>query len=107
MGDQMAGLVLDERGIVCDCDNGCETLFGHSRDEMVSRHVAMLLPQLADIDLLTDGQPNSKLRFLSRIGVRFHALNRSGERFLCNLFLNNLGNQESRRLRMIVRRGEQ
>lgn len=106
MDDHAAGLMLDERGIVCDWDSACEMLFGHRRSEMVSRHVSMLLPQLADTELLKDGRPNSKLRFLCRIGVRFQALSRSGERFPCDLFLNSLGNPGSPPLRLIVRRAE-
>lgn len=98
--------MLDEHGIVCDCDGASEMLFGHHRSEMISQHVSMLLPQLAGVELLKDGQPNAKLRFHCRIGVFFEALRRSGERFSCDLFLNSLGNPGSPPLRLIVRRAE-
>lgn len=104
--DYAAGLLLDEHGIVRDCDSASEMLFGHRRSDMVARHVSMLLPQLAGIELLKDGQPNSKLRFHCRIGVRYQVLKRNGESFPCELFLNRLDNPGSPPLRLIVRRAE-
>jgi hypothetical protein len=100
--DQVVGLKLDGHGMVCDWDSACETLFGHRRSEIVSRHVSTLLPQLADVQLIEGGEPNSRLRYLCRIGVRFQALSRSGERFPCDLFLNTLGSPGGSHLRLIV-----
>jgi PAS domain S-box-containing protein len=104
--DHAAGLMLDERGMVCAWDRACEMLFGHRPSEIVSLHVSKLLPQLADVELLKDGQPNSRLRYLCRIGVRFHALSRSGEQFPCDLFLNSRANPGLPALHLIVRRAE-
>ena len=104
--DHVAGLLLDEHGIVRDCDSASEILFGHRRSEMVAQHVSMLLPQLADIELLSDGQPNSKLRYHCHIGVRYQMRKRSGESIPCELFLNRLHNPGSPPLRLIVRCAE-
>jgi PAS domain S-box-containing protein len=101
--DGMAALTLDERGMICDCNSASEKLFGYRRSELVWRHVSMLLPQLTGIDLLEDGRINAELRFRCHIDYRFQVLNRNGERFLGGLWLNDLRNNGSRRLRAIVR----
>ena len=97
-------LWLDNQGIVRDVDGPCETLFDYRRGELVARHVSMLVPELAELDLAPDGEPNATLRFHSRIGVRFQARKRCGERFLCDLFLNRSYSTESPRLRLLLRR---
>lgn len=96
-------LMIDERGMICDCNRAIENLFGYRRSEVVWRHISMLLPQMEDVDLMPQGKVNPRLQFLCRIGKPFAALDRSGERFDSNLFFNDLGNPGSPRLRVIVR----
>ncbi len=99
----MAALMLDERGMVCDCNHAGESLFKYRSDEMVLRHISMLLPQLAKVELMQNGQINPRLRFLCRIGGRFLAVTQDGERFASEIFLNLLDNEENTRLSLIVR----
>jgi len=96
-------LMVDERGMICDCNRAIESLFGYRRSEVVWRHLSMLLPQMQGTELMLRGHVNPKLQFLSRIGKPFAALDRSGELFPSNLFFNELGNSGSPRLRVIVR----
>ncbi len=96
-------LMVDERGMICDCNRAIEGLFGYRRSEVVWRHISMLLPQMQDIELMLKGHVNPKLQFLCRIGKPFAALDRSGETFASNLFFNDLGNPGSPRLRVIIR----
>ena len=98
----LAALMLNESGLVCAWDSACKMLFGHQESEIVSRHVSVLLPQLANVELLKGGEPNPELRYRCRIGVRFQALARNGEKFHCDLFLNKLRNFGVPPLRMIV-----
>jgi len=55
------------------------------------------------MDLLQDGQPNPRLRFICRIGRHFQALTRDGDQFASELFINLLGSAENSRLLLIVR----
>jgi hypothetical protein len=102
-GEDTAALTVDERGMVCDCNHAGELLFKYRRGELVWRHFSMLLPQLADVDLMPNGQPNPRLRYLCRIGCQLQAVNRDGERFACDLFLNAIDGTGHGRLRLIVR----
>ncbi|MFA7269154.1 MAG: PAS domain-containing protein [Sterolibacterium sp.] len=102
--DETAALLLDKRGMIRGCNNATEELFGYRRSEVFWQHVSMLLPQLADIELIQDGRINPRLRFLSRIGGYFQALTRRGEYFASDLFLLDLSNPDSSDLRVIVRR---
>ena len=86
--EDLATITLDERGMICDCSRASESLFKYRRSELVWRHVSMLLPGLETWELIQNGQPNSRLRFLCRTGLPFQAVPRTGERFHSNLFFN-------------------
>lgn len=101
--EDMAALMLNDRGMIRDCNRLGEALFRYRRSELVWRHVSMLLPQLTELDLLQNGQPNPRLRFLCRIGRQFLAVTRDGEQFASTLFLNLLGSMGQPGLSLIVR----
>ncbi|MBI5923354.1 MAG: hypothetical protein HY847_17105 [Betaproteobacteria bacterium] len=101
--DGVATLLLDQRGMIRGYNGASENLFGYRRSEVVWQHVSMLLPQLADTDLVRDGQLNPRLLFLCRIGGYFKAQKQNGQSFASDLFLLNLSNSDSSDLRMIVR----
>lgn len=99
-------LMLDARGVVQDCSEAGESLFGYGRGELVSRHVSVVLPQLAGMDLIENGCLNAHLLFHSRIGGYFHIRNRRGEDVAVDLFVNDLGRRGVHRVRLIVRPDE-
>ncbi|MCX7170410.1 MAG: PAS domain-containing protein [Proteobacteria bacterium] len=101
--DGVATFLLDHRGMIRGCNGASEHLFGYRRGEVVWRHISALLPQLADTDLVCDGQLNPRLLFLCRIGGYFRAQKQNGESFASDLYLLNLSNPGSSDLRMIVR----
>ena len=101
--DDVAALTLDDRGMVCDCNRAGAALFKYRRSELVWRHVSMLLPQLANMELMQNGQPNQHLRFLCRIGRSFQAVTQDGEHFSGQIFLNVLDQPGRGRLSLIVR----
>jgi PAS domain-containing protein len=78
-------LTVDERGMICDCSEAGEKLFGYSVRDLVWQPVSKLLPELSEIQLVKNGQFNPQLGFLTRCGQPFLAINRLG-----NIFLNNL-----------------
>lgn len=98
-----AELVLDDRGMIRDCNHAASSLFRLERKGMLWRHVSSFLPQLSDMDLMKGGEPAARLRFLCSIGHGFQALCGNGERFIAELFINNLDNAGPRHLRLIVR----
>jgi PAS domain-containing protein len=100
----IAWLLLDEDGIIRECDGSCDAVFGRHKSDIVARHVATLLPELVDIPLLHDDEPNPTLRLSSRIGVRFDVLNKRGERFPCDIFLGRLRNAGVPPLRLVIHR---
>jgi PAS domain S-box-containing protein len=106
-GEDLAVLTLDDRGMISDCNRACEALFRYRRSELVWRHVSMLIPQLAELDLMQSGQPNPRLRFLNRIGRNFQAVTQDGSIFASELFLNLIHNNGHYRLSLIVRRVEE
>lgn len=99
-----AWLLLDEHGIIRECHGSYDAVFERHKSDIVAKHVATLLPELVDIPLLHEDEPNHRLRLSSRIGVRFHVLNKRGERFPCDIFLGRLRNAGVPPLRMVVHR---
>ena len=104
--EEQAALTLDQCGVIRDCNEAGAQLFGYRRAELIRQHVSLLLPQLADVELLKDGRLNDRLRFLCSITGYFQGLRRSGERFASDLFLLDLFNSGCPDLRMIVRRDQ-
>jgi hypothetical protein len=99
-------LTLDSGGTIRDCSGDSETLFNYRRDELLERHVSLLLPELETLELVRDGEANPRLRFQCRIGCHFAAVKRNGEHFASALFLNFLDNSGDGRLSLIVRPAE-
>lgn len=99
---RVATLMLDQRGMIRGCNGASEHLFGYPRSEVIWQHISLLIPQLADTNLICNGQLNPRLLFLCRIGGYFNVFKRNGERFASDLFLLNLSNPGSTDLRMIV-----
>jgi PAS domain-containing protein len=102
-GEDVAVLTLDERGTILDCSRAAETLFKYLRSEMVWQHVSLLLPQLANVDLMQNGEPNPGLRFLCRIGRLFRTVAQDGRSFPSELYFTVLFNDGCGRLLLIVR----
>jgi len=96
-------LTLDERGMIRDCCNSCEALFGYSRRELVWQHISKLLPQLSGIKLVKDGQINPRLGFVCRCGHLFRAQSRDDGFFYSELSFVNLEHAGMRILRVFVR----
>lgn len=100
--DGSAAFALDAVGMVHDC-SGAERLFGYRHDELIGRHVSLLLPQLAATRLLNGDRVNARFAYLCRCGIRYQALRRDGSRFAGMLVINLCGNAEARRLVLYVR----
>ena len=104
--EDLAALAVDALGVIRYCNRATAALFKYRFDQLLGQHVSMLLPQLADLQLLQDGQPNARIRFLCRVGHHFEGVAQDGERFTSELFLSVLHGLESDRLSLIVRPAE-
>lgn len=101
--ESMAVVMLNDRGLIRDCNRACETLFGCPASRLLWRHVSVLLPQLAGIELMQCGCINPRLRFLSHIGYLFEVVGLGGVHIACKLFLNDVENAGRHYLRLIIR----
>jgi hypothetical protein len=96
-------LTLDNSGTIRDCGGPSEKLFQFRRDELIARHVSLLLPELQALELILDGEANPRLRYQCRIGRHFMAVTRDGEHFASKLFFNILDRSGNGRLTLIIR----
>jgi hypothetical protein len=96
-------LTLDNLGMIRDCSGPSEAVFKYRRDELIERHVSLLLPELEGLELVRNGEPNHRLHFQCRIGQLFAAVTRDGVRFASKLFFSLLDNTGDGRLSLIVR----
>jgi PAS domain-containing protein len=106
--EDVAVLTLDELGMVRDCNRGGELLFRYHHGELVWRHISLLLPELADLQLMPDGEPNPRLRYFCRVGRHLQAVTHDGGGFACELYFNVLDNDPGHdRLVLVVRRTDE
>jgi hypothetical protein len=96
-----AALILDEGGIIRDCNN-TEELFGYKLRELLSQHISKLLPQLAEFELIQDGQFNPRFSYLCRCGHLFKAQSQDGDTFLSELDPVSLARAERRILKLYI-----
>ena len=87
----LAVLTLDDLGIIRDCSQACERVFGYLPEELAGRHVSTLLPQLPGTELVQEGRINSRLAHLCHCAFAFQARRRDGRCFASELFINRLG----------------
>ncbi len=96
-------LTLDERGMICDCSESGESLFGYRRHDLTWQHVSKLLPQLSGVALVLEGRINPLLQFLCHCGHLFQVQNRLGDTFPSGLSFVHLEHDGIHTLRLIVR----
>jgi PAS domain-containing protein len=100
--EKMAVLMLNDNGLIHDCNQACEKLFGYLSCEIIWKHISMLLPQLAGISLMSGEQINPRLHFLTHIGHQFEVIGLGGIHFASRLFINEVENLGQHYLRLIV-----
>lgn len=83
-------LTLDDLGVIRDCSRACEPVFGYLPDELIGRHITVVLPQLPLADLVQEGRINGRLAFLCHCAFAFQARCRDGRIFASELFINRL-----------------
>lgn len=100
----VAGLTLDARGLIDDCDSTAEQMFGYQREQLLGHPVSLVLPELLEGTLCQDGKINSWLIYRSHIGAFFWARSCSGECFPCLIFVSNIGSPSAPHIRIMLRR---
>lgn len=86
----LAMLALDDLGVIRDCSQACEEMFGYPQNELTGSHISRLLPQLGETELVLEDRINSRLAYLCHCAVAFQARHRDGGAFLSELFINRL-----------------
>ncbi len=102
-GVDMLELILNENGMIHECSKTCVKCLGCTSSELQRQHISALLPQLAGIPLMLDGQINPRLRFLSHIGRQFELIGKSGVRLLCEVFFNDVESLGCHYLHLVIR----
>lgn len=88
--NELAMLRLDDQGVIRDCSQACEPVFGYSPGELAGRHISILIPQLQDVELVEEGRINARLAHLCHCAISFQARRRDGHHFAGELFINRL-----------------
>lgn len=89
----LAMLALNDMGIIQNCNQTCEQVFGFRQDELAGRHISTLLPELEDTELVLEDRINSRLAFYCRCAFPFQTRRRDGSFFSSELFINRLASQ--------------
>lgn len=101
--EELPVLLLDEDGMIQDCNKPVENLFGYQLSDLVWQHISCLFPQLSKLALIQKGQINPKLHFITHCGHIFLGLNRQGNPIPNELSFIRLDQHGSNTLRLILR----
>lgn len=78
-------VILSARGMILECNEAFEMLFGMAWDSMSWQHVSMLFPELDADDFALAGRTSPMQDYLVRCGRLHQGRNRQGGMFSCNL----------------------
>lgn len=95
-------LLLDESGMIRECSNRSERLFGYKLCELTSLHISKLLPQLSGFELIHDGQFSPQFDYLCHCGRLFEVHKFHGGTFHCELCSVSLSQDGKRILSLFV-----
>jgi PAS domain S-box-containing protein len=98
-----AVVVMDEAGIMLNCCNSFEKLFGYTQSELISMHISRLFPEFAQVTLIYNGTINERLHYISHCGHVFTGWDKQGKAKLTKLSLICLEYKGIFNLRMLVR----
>lgn len=70
----LAILILNDDGLIQHCNQRGGELLGRQPSSLIWEPVSAVLPQLAEMTLISNDQINPRLRFLARIGHRFEVV---------------------------------
>jgi len=95
-------LLLDEAGLISDCNKTLEMLFGYRLCEIAWQHISCLIPQLAGLELVKKGRINPRLDFICHCGHIFQGLSKEGSAILAEMNLIGVQHNGSFALRVIL-----
>lgn len=100
----LATLLLDEKGVILDCDGDVESMFGYDSGRLVARHISTLLPRFQFEELIEHGRLNPNLHYLCHIGLPFQVRRSDAQQYPCYLSITDRSESGRHRVRMCIRR---
>lgn len=106
---KVAVLLVADNGTILDTNEEGSRLLGYHAKLSVRCHISSLVPELAEIDLLEEGNErvNPYLRYLSRIGHHFKIFATHGEQFTGELYFNDLKKIDQHLILVLIRPAHQ
>ena len=101
LSNNVAVLIIDDCGMICDCNKSAEDLLGFLRSDLVLLHVSAVLPQLQD-NLFENGCFSSRITYLGHCGYLFKIRDRKGKFFQREIRLSQLEHAEQHIFRLIL-----
>jgi hypothetical protein len=97
-------LWVDDKGKILELCERIPAMFGFRRDELIGQHISLLLPDLADTELLCADAVNPRLAYRSRCCIPFRAIARNGRVSNYILFMRVVKFRVEHALAIILRR---
>ena len=101
-GPALIEIEMDTQGIIRNCNTECESLMGFKKEELVSRHITMLIQALGDVPLMLRGKLNPHLVFICHSGIPFRMKNKAGGTFFSELKIVQLPHMDATQLRLLA-----
>ncbi len=101
--EKMIVLMLNETGLILNCNSVAGNILGCMTSQLLWQPITGILPKLTGTILMENGEINTRLRFLSRIGHLFEVISPNGESFPSRLFFNAVDNLGRQTLCVLIR----
>jgi PAS domain S-box-containing protein len=95
---------IDDNGTIQDSFGQIEEMFGYWFEELKGRHISMLLPDLANAELVVNNRVNSAILFRCHCSIPFRGVNKHGHEHKYLVYMNLLSAPQSgRRFTLSIR----
>ena len=96
-------LLLDADGVIRECDQSVESIFGYRQHELIWQHISCLFPKFMEIALMQGNRLNPLLNYICHCDHLFEAVSKQSGIVICNLNFFLVEHNGSPSLRLIVR----
>jgi len=99
----MVEIEMDESGLIQNCSDQCEPVFGFKREELLFRHISVVIRLFSSIPPITGGRLNSHIDFICHCDMPFEVRKKGDNGFLlCRLNIVTRQHPQIARFKLLV-----
>lgn len=99
----MLEIEMDESGLIQNCNDLCEPVMGFKKEELLFRHISVVIKLFSSIPPITGGRLNSQIDFICHCDMPFEVKKKGDDGFLlCRLNIVTRQHPQIARFKLLV-----